>query len=258
MITLNKLKSLVILLIGIFIINPVLAQKKAEVKITDLQYAGNKVIISYDIVNYDKNDRFVIWVDIYLANDSLCKDAQTFEGDIGTKVKGGKDKLITWDLKADNVFIDENIKIEVMAKYMESDIGVGTAVLYSVIYPGLGNYKLSRKKSYLVVGAVAYTFLGASIIFNSNYRKNFDEYLSSTDINESDDLYRKSKNQKLASKIFGFTALGIWVTDIIITAKQAKEKRAENSAYLNHKRLNYFFTYDPIMKGPSVYFSFNF
>ena len=258
MITINKLKSFVILLIGIFIINPVLAQKKAAVKVTDLQYAGNKVIISYDIVNYDKNDRFVIWVDIYLANDSLCKDAQTFEGNIGTKIKGGEDKLITWDLKADNVFIDEKIKIEVMAKYMESDIGVGTAVLYSVLYPGLGNYKLSRKKSYLAVGAAAYTFLGVSILYNNKYRKNFDEYLASNDINESDDLYRKTNNQKLASRIFGFTALGIWITDAIITAKQAKEKRAERSVSLNQKKLNYFFTYDPLIKGPSVYFSLKF
>jgi len=258
MATMEKLKIFVILLTGIFIINPVLAQKKVEVKVTDLQYAGNKVIISYDIVNYDKNDRFVVWVDVFYANDSLCKEAQTFEGDIGTKIKGGKDKLITWDLKSDNVFIDETINIEVMAKYMESDLGVGTAVLYSTIYPGLGNYKLSRKKSYLAIGAAAYTFLGISIIYNNKYRKNFDEYLASTDINESDDLYRKSKNQKLASKIFGYTALGIWITDIIITAKQAKEKRAEKSVSLNQKRLNYFFTYDPLIKGPSVYFSFKF
>ncbi len=258
MIALNKLKNFVILLIGIFIINPVLAQKKAEVKVTDLQYAGNKVIISYDIVNFDKNDRFVVWVDIYLANDSLCKDAQSFEGSIGTKIKGGNDKLISWDLKSDNVFIDEKIKIEVMAKYMESDLGVGTAVLYSVLYPGLGNYKLSRKKPYLAVGAAAYTFLGISIIYNSKYRKNFDKYLASTDINESDDLYRKTNNQKLSSRIFGFAALGIWVSDAIITAKQAKEKMTERSVSLNQKKINYFFTYNPLIKGPSVYFSLNF
>jgi len=258
MITRNWFKSVFILLIGFSFMQSGFAQKNAGLNVTDIKYTANKIIISYDIVNYEKNDRFAIWVDVYYENDSLCKEALTFEGDIGTKIKGGSDKIITWDLKADNVFVDETLKIEVIGKYMESDLGIGEAMLYSAAYPGLGSYKLTRKKSYLAVGAVGYTCLGMSILLNSSYRKNFDKYLESTDINESDDLYRKTKNQRLGSKIFGYTALGIWVVDLIFTTKQAKEKRAEKGVALKQKKLNYFISYDPYIEGPSLNFKLNF
>jgi len=253
-----KYFGFILLLFSLIYSSPIFAQKKAGIKVTGVQYAANKLLISYDITNYDKNDRFAIWVVVYYQNDSICKEARSFEGDIGTKIKGGTEKLITWDLKADNVFIDETINVEVFGKYMEADLGVGQAMLYSAIYPGLGNYKLTRKKSYLAVGAAAYTFLGASIMLNNSYRKNFDEYLASNDINESDDLYRKTKNQKLGSKIFGFSALGIWAVDMIITARQAKQKRAEKGVAMSPGKFNYFFSYDPFINGPLMSLRLNF
>lgn len=257
MITKICLKKFFAIIIVLLVTKPIWAQKNAGLEVTDVQYTANKVIISYNITNYNKNDRFAIWVDVYYENDSICKDAITFEGDIGTRIKGGTDKIITWDLQADNVFVDETLKIEVIGKYMEADLGVGTAMLYSAAYPGLGRYQLTRKGSYLAIGATAYACLGASIYLNSSYRKNFDKYLESTDINESDDLYRKTKNQKLSSKIFGYAALGIWITDLIFTRKMAKEKRAEGVA-IRSKKLNYYFSYDPYLMTPSLNLKLNF
>lgn len=251
-------KNVLFLIIGLAFALPGFAQQTAGIKITDIKYTANKIIIGYDIVNYKKNDRFAIWVDVYYENDSLCKEAITLEGDIGTKIKGGTDKIITWDLKADNVFVDETLKIEVIGKYMDADLGIVEAMLYSAAFPGLGNYKLTRKKSYYAVGAAAYTCLGISISLNSSYRKNFDKYLKSTSINESDDLFRKTKNQKLGSKIFGYTALGIWVADLIITRKQAKEKSESKGVALKRKRFDYFFSYDPYISAPTLNLKINF
>ncbi|MDF1549803.1 MAG: hypothetical protein P1P88_18390, partial [Bacteroidales bacterium] len=73
-----KILGFLILLFSLNYSSPVFAQKKAGIKVTGVQYAANKLLISYDITNYDKNDRFAIWVVIYYQNDSICKEARSF------------------------------------------------------------------------------------------------------------------------------------------------------------------------------------
>ena len=93
------------------------SQKKTKVEIqnVDFEFINKTFFITYDIVDYSKKETFNVSVNIYTASDKKI-EANSFEGDINNNVTGGKNKKIIWHFVRDNIFLDEYIYIEVLAK----------------------------------------------------------------------------------------------------------------------------------------------
>ena len=75
----------------------------------------NTILISYDILNGTPDEKYSISI-IIRDEDGAIINARTLDGDIGDDVTGGSNKKITWNLEADNVFIDAYVFVQINAK----------------------------------------------------------------------------------------------------------------------------------------------
>jgi hypothetical protein len=90
-------------------------QLTAKISQPQLALINDSLIIKYNILDATPKDKFNIWLEI--TDDTGVKiNAFTFTGDIGDSVKGGLNKEIIWDLSADNIILNNNINVEIIAK----------------------------------------------------------------------------------------------------------------------------------------------
>ena len=109
---------LLILFLVLILITPICrAQESFTVSDPRLELRGNIIHISYDILNGDQSNMYNISIDITDSNKNRI-EARALSGDIGENVIGGQNRLITWDLRADNIFMDADIIIKIHAKAM--------------------------------------------------------------------------------------------------------------------------------------------
>ena len=89
-------------------------QSAAMVSDPNLSLHDNVVHIAYDILYSSESEKFSIRVEVSDAKGRFL-NARTLSGDIGEHVQGGYNKLIFWDIKADSIFLDEEIFVQVYA-----------------------------------------------------------------------------------------------------------------------------------------------
>ena len=100
----------------LFLIDPV-CRAQSSVKISDprLEYRDNTLYISYDILNGDPGEQYRVRVDI-MDQEGHVMDAGSLEGDLGLIEKGGANKQVTWDLEADDIFINAYVYVKINAQ----------------------------------------------------------------------------------------------------------------------------------------------
>jgi hypothetical protein len=110
-------KAPLFLLIISYILIGSLCYSQTSVKVSDprLEMVGNTIHISYDILNSDPDEKYIISVAIK-DEDGYAINARALDGDIGEAVSGGSNKQITWNLEADNIFLDAFVFVQVNAK----------------------------------------------------------------------------------------------------------------------------------------------
>jgi hypothetical protein len=214
-----------------------------KVNTTSIEDIDNKIVIKYDIVDSKASDRFNIAIEITSSTGQNIQP-NSISGDLGNKISGGSDKQIVWDYTADGFVMKGNINIEIFAVPM-ANAGLTKSLFLSAIYPGLGIYKLEKKKSYLLLGVAGYGCLASSVILNMKANDNYQAYLDNTDAKLSDDLLKKSQNQNNLSKTMGYATLGIWGINLIWTAVKAKQKRNMGLSIQDKQRLQFYSSYDP-------------
>jgi len=94
---------------------PCHAQKEANIANTSVRLQGDKVQISYDILNTNPAARFVVSVEITEAQGKKL-DVKALDGDVGEVTKAGRNKVIIWDPVADSIFLNATIDIQVYAE----------------------------------------------------------------------------------------------------------------------------------------------
>ncbi len=114
------MRSALIFLLGIFcaLASSVCRAQTVQVSDPRLELKDNLILISYDILNSDPSDRFIIHLSVIDADGNQI-NAAALSGDIGDGVSGGSNKLITWDLKADNIFMNSRISFKIFAKTIQ-------------------------------------------------------------------------------------------------------------------------------------------
>jgi hypothetical protein len=215
-------------------------QSRITVTKPRLEVSDENLIITYDILNANSSDFFIVWVEVTDVAGNKIK-ALSVSGDVGNDIKGGKNKRITWNFGNDSIYIDEDLFIEVKAekailleekaetiipeetktiKIDESNTGMkkisrGKMVLSSVVLPGWGQTKTNKGKPYWLIGAAGYGCLAGSVFLNRSASSVYDDYKLSMDLDESNALFDKALQRNSVSKIMAYSAVGIWAADII-------------------------------------------
>ncbi|MFP4489534.1 MAG: hypothetical protein ACLFN1_09550, partial [Bacteroidales bacterium] len=186
-------------------------------------------------------------------------NAMSLSGDLGDSIKCGDNKRITWSLAADNLKINDNIEVQIVAEQTtvnkteegekaspsskdtedrktksEPEDGIkerpaskpvpapvysrGNIIASSVIFPGLGQKKVTRKGAPLLMGILGYGSLAASGYFIYDYNKKYEQYLETDIRSESDILYQDADKSFNAARYLAYGAAGIWAVNLIWSA----------------------------------------
>lgn len=211
------------------------------------------------------NDTLVIFFDITNCNDAVFEveprittyggtviNASNLSGDTGENVSCGNNKKIIWSLAEDDIRLNEEIEVQIMAEQLISNKEEGgkvnqagekvkeggdrdkeetmpsdlTAPAYSranimassVIFPGLGQKKASRKGAPMLLGALGYGALATSGYFIYDYNKKYDQYLEAMSVTESEKLYEESNKSFKTARNLIYGAAGIWAVNLIWSA----------------------------------------
>lgn len=233
-----KPKELIILLL--FVISAAsYSQNKARISTPDLTYYNDTLLIVFDIDNCQPESLFIIDLKIF-SSDGNQVSASGFSGDLGDNITCGKNKKIIWSLTKDNLRINDDIEVQIFAdeitinllpeekqeeepkgkplKRITTTYSRENVIASSLVFPGLGQKKVTGKSGYLALGILGYGSLAASGYFIMDYTKKYDQYIKSTIGSESDRLFLESEESYKLSKYFIYGAAGIWTVNLIWAA----------------------------------------
>jgi hypothetical protein len=220
--------AFILLLVVSFSCLCVNSQYKSDARIvnTDFDLEGSRLIITYDIENYARNEVFYITAEIFYESGERIL-AKSLSGDIKGNVRGGKNKTIIWDLEKDRIELKGAIYIEIAAspelvaeKIMEDksekSIGLAGPLVQSLVLPGLGNARIARKP-YWIIGIIGYGSLASSYWFNQKAASSYDNYLGERDDHDLRiNYYNDADTEKQISIACGIAAGVIWAADITL------------------------------------------
>ncbi len=241
---------------------------KARIANTDFDLKGSQLIITYDIENYDKNEIFFITAVIFYESGERIS-ARSLSGDIKENVKGGKNKTIIWDLEKDRIELKGSIYVEITAspelvaeeesiedipeepageisKEPVKSIGLAGPLLQSIVLPGLGNTRITRKP-YWIIGIVGYGSVATSYWFNQRAASSYENYLSERDDTELRfDYYNDADTRKQISLACGIAAGVIWAADLTLLIINHNRHKKQLSA-MSVPHTSFGINYDPVV-----------
>lgn len=234
-----------------------------KIEITSLEVVNNKLVITFDFVEDNEDNRYDVWVEITSLSGRRI-NARTLKGDLGDKLDGGKGKQIIWDYIADDVVLNEEINVEVKALISRSEISTSTgtsagkAVLMSAVFPGWGLSKVDPGKPYWILGVSTYLLAGSSVLLNRSADSQYTNYMTDLNQQSSDESLEKSKSHDQLSKVSAYSAIGIWAINIIWTAVKASKSKTESFGIINNQKLYIFANIDKRMgtKGFTIKYQF--
>lgn len=251
-------------------INQGYSQSQITVSTPEMALNENNLEIRFEILNSTHEQKFNVKIEI---TDSEGKriQAQSLSGDIGSGITGGTDKVINWNLTADKITMDADLFFQVIAEvshevdnseYIESLIKMAESnakpeltrkniILQSLLFPGLGLSRKNPGKPHWLKGVAGYSCVAGSIGFIS---------LSKINENKQDlgqKYYDKSLQQWYVSQGMMYTAIGVWVTDLIWNVVATKELKNESSFHPS-KGITIHPSYYPETRSPMLGFTYNF
>ncbi|MFO7670821.1 MAG: hypothetical protein R6W31_14280 [Bacteroidales bacterium] len=250
-----KMKTIPLWLFICFLaIGPVCnAQNSIEIPAPTIELKGNKIHITYDILNSQPSEIFNIQLEIQ-NEEGAPINAKAFYGDIGGNVSGGTKKSIIWDLEADNIFLNAEIFINIYAEKVilptQSTQGYKrtSLILQSVAFPGLGLTKV-KGKPHWIKGLAAYGCLGGAIALNRMAISSYDDFLAAETVDDANALYTKASRQDVISESLAFVAIGIWVTDLVWTIIGTSN---------DHQKISFNGGYSAMTHSPIIEISYKF
>lgn len=268
------------------------AQTAVMVSDPRLEMVANSILISYDILHSNSEEEYIVTLIIKDDKDMVI-DARTLIGDIGIGVSGGNNKQITWDLEADNVFINEYIYVQINAALIapvvedlivpetEEEVHQEEVVqeevdrketpqpthevkqysrtgilMQSLAFPGLGLSRMSEKPHW-IRGAVGYGCLAGSFILRQKALKTYEGIDRLFYFDEINETYDKALQQEKMSDILLYTAIGIWISDFVWTLVGTSDLNGPDYSS-ESKRLSFGSTIEPRSKTPLLSVTYKF
>lgn len=129
-------------------------------------------------------------------------------------------------------------------------------MLQSIALPGLG---LTRKtgKPHWIKGVTGYGLAAGSVVFNKMAINSYNDFLSANDTEFAENKLSQASSQDLISEIFAYSAISIWVSEIIWTFAATSDLK--KMKYTSEKiGLSVGADYDTYSRSPLLAFRFTF
>lgn len=229
-------------------------QSHAEIRNVDFTVRNDSMFVVYDLVEAGKGERFDISLKV-ISTSGKTITPLTLGGDVGKNRSGGKLKQIVWNIAMDNVAIDEEIAVEVIATSLAGEVKFvsrGKAVLLSAVVPGLGLTRLNNGGPYWIMAIAVYGAAAGSYLYFTLADQNYTKYLEAQTESERNALHATVESQKTISNVFMYTAGAVWLGNMIWTLA------AHNKTKPGDKGLSFGGAYDPRAKAPVFTLKYNF
>ncbi|OJJ21562.1 hypothetical protein BKI52_13545 [marine bacterium AO1-C] len=220
-----KIFTLVFMLCFLGIITKSSAQlffsKKASLKYKsiNLDTAQNTITLHYDLKG--PSNRLYITRLYYSSNNGngFKGPLRSVSGDAGDSIAVGDNKKIVWTFVKDNpYFTGKNIifKIEATEKPKIAKGGPKNA-LKSLMFPGLGDYKVRNGYHYEWIPTATFVMLGAGIFFRFNADKLYQDYEDRLPNSENDynALFNRAQTRNILSQGLLMAGAALWIGDIV-------------------------------------------
>lgn len=99
--------------------------------------------------------------------------------------------------------------------------GIAKNLLLSAVVPGWGLTRLSDGKPWWLLAVADAGCVAAAIVYNHKASVSYSNYLGSNVADEFDPYFEDASAQHTVSKVFGWSAVGIWVADMFAVGIQA-------------------------------------
>ena len=230
------------------------AQSHAVISKVYFTVRNDSLFVMYDLGNAGKQERFDISLKITTASGKVIA-AKTIAGDVGSNIAGGRAKQIVWNIGNDNIVIDEELAVEVLASPQVIPVKFvsrGMAVLLSAVVPGLGLTTLNKGGPYWIMAIGVYGAAAGSYLYYSMANQNYNKYLDARTEDERNSLHSTVQSEKTISNVLIYTAGAIWLGNMIWTLANPNKTKPAN------KGISFGGCYDPLTKAPVFTFKYVF
>ena len=207
---------------------------------------NDSLFVTYDLDKSGKDERFNVSLKISTPSGKIITP-YTLSGDAGADITGGKAKQIIWNISKDNIAINEDIAVEVLATSQRNNVKFvsrGKAVLLSAFVPGLGLTKLNNGGPYWIMAIAFYGAAAGSYLYYSMAEQNYTKYLDARTESDRNSFHSTVESQKTISEVLMYTAGAVWLGNMIWTLA------SPNKTKPGDKVVSFGGTYDPMAKAP--------
>lgn len=211
-----------------------ISQGRIALSTPKLEDRGDKLLITYDFINSKPGGVYL--VDLIITDDlGNTVYTSSLSGDLGQNIKGGHNKIITWEYLADGVTDEINITVKIVIEEQKSrttdpsSVSSSSTKTYtrtglifqSLALPGLGMTKL-KEKPYWIYGIGGYGLLGTSLYFLNKSNASLDLYNEAEIEQDRDEYYEQYLSEHSICIISACGAAAIWLTDLILVSVSSK------------------------------------
>ncbi len=250
------------------------AQEISNVR-ADANAITRQIIISYDLKpTQSRFDRFK--VEIYLSQnggESFSEyPLEWVNGNAGSNLEPGKNKRVQWRYyQEDPNFSGKNVVFRVKAERdmfahfdRISSLKGPEGALYSLLVPGLGDYKVRSGRNYWMITAITYGVLGTGIYLYLDSRNTFDQYRDATSVDQASSLLDRARDQNRVGKVLMGTGAAFWLTDVVLAFIKGQKNKRELNRLKNQLQIGqvpqekWQFTWSPTFQQPGLRFGLRF
>ena len=201
-----------------------------------LHFTGQELHIGYDLISKKEKGHYYVWVETSKSTGEKL-DMKALQGDFGEKIQPGSAKRIVWLPSKDNVFLSEEVYVEVKAEKYEKSFNRTSVLLRSVVFPGLGQTKASKGKPWWLTGVVSYGLVAGGVYQYSAFQKTYNSYRTEEDMSLRAELLNKAQKESILSNALLISGAAIWSANILWAAFQPNRYQPLKYAPVSFKTL---------------------
>jgi len=212
----------VLFVFSIFKLNITLAQTSSiENTRLFLSTTTDSLIVKYNLIGNLPAFDLKLEVTDSIGNRLIAK---TVSGDVGNNILPGTDKIVYWNMKADNIDMSgKSIFVKVTAN-------ITIPSIVNTIVPPMQKVK---GKAWIPWFYIASGVSAASgVLFHQKANQIYNDYLTSSITDDAELYHADVKRYDMISKISFGAALGFGITGVIVHIKHNQKKHAMSLSYI--------------------------
>lgn len=194
----------------------------------ELSAVKDELLLSVKIKDCKSSQKFYPLADFYYDNGERIGTNTTQYKSGNNFIACGSSDVLLWKPSTDKLTINQPVYAVLNVK-TELEIELAPHIIKSLVFPGLGDYRLRNGKVYFMYGLAGYGLIATALSLQNKATQNYDLYKSNLTISESNDLYDKAVKQRNLSYVALASAAVVWTVDIAALTKKYKSVKANPS-----------------------------